>query len=220
STAERRTIMNRYNPSTGKVDSLFERSTNDAYSDIGTPRTRKNQYGEQSLILLNGRELLLTSQGSSPDGDMPFVQTFDITNGKKKMLWRCTAPYYERAVGVIDPENGVFLTIKESPTEVANYYIRNTRKKIAPIAITDFTNPYAQLEGIAKQKITYERADGINLTGDLYLPRGYDSKKDGPLPVIIWAYPREYKSAEDAAQVRGSKYTFTRINYGSPIFWV
>lgn len=220
STAERRTIMNRYNPSTGKVDSLFERSTNDAYSDIGTPRTRKNQYGEQSLILLNGRELLLTSQGSSPDGDMPFVQTFDITNGKKKMLWRCTAPYYERVVGVIDPENGVFLTIKESPTEVANYYIRNTRKKIAPIAITDFTNPYAQLEGIAKQKITYERADGINLTGDLYLPRGYDSKKDGPLPVIIWAYPREYKSAEDAAQVRGSKYTFTRINYGSPIFWV
>ncbi|HYK56097.1 MAG TPA: prolyl oligopeptidase family serine peptidase, partial [Flavisolibacter sp.] len=61
---------------------------------------------------------------------------------------------------------------------------------------------------------------GINLTGDLYLPKGYDAKKDGPLPVIMWAYPREYKSADDAAQVRGSKYTFTRINYGSPIFWV
>lgn len=218
--ADRKTRMNRYNPSTGKVDSLFERSTNDAYSDIGTPRTWKNEFGEQTLILLNGKELLLTSQGASPEGDMPFVQTFDITNGKKKMLWRSVAPYYERVTDVIDARNGIFLTIRESPSEVPNYYIRNTKKKIAPIAITNFTNPYAELEGIAKQKISYKRADGINLTGDLYLPKGYDAKKDGPLPVIMWAYPREYKSAEDAAQVRGSKYTFTRINYGSPIFWV
>jgi dipeptidyl aminopeptidase/acylaminoacyl peptidase len=36
----------------------------------------------------------------------------------------------------------------------------------------------------------------------------------------MWAYPREYKSAADAAQVRGSKYTFTRLNWGSPIYWV
>ncbi len=219
-TADRKLRMNRFNPTTGQVDSLFERSSNDAYSDIGSPMTRKNSFGEQTLILLNGKELLLRSQGASSEGDMPFVQTFDVTNGKKKMLWRSAAPYYETVVDVIDPLNGIFLTSKESPTEAANYYIRNTKKKVAPVAITDFKNPYVQLEGIAKQKISYQRADGINLTGDLYLPKGYDAKKDGPLPVIMWAYPREYKSADDAAQVRGSKYTFTRINYGSPIFWV
>jgi dipeptidyl aminopeptidase/acylaminoacyl peptidase len=219
-TADRKVRMNLFNPSTGKVDSLFERSSNDAYSDIGTPMTQKNMYGEQTLILLNGKELLLSSQGASPEGDMPFVQTFDITNGKKKMLWRSVAPYYETVVDVIDPVQGVFLTSRESQTETANYYIRNTKKKIAPIAITDFKNPYEKLEGVSKQKISYKREDGINLTGDLYLPKGYDPKKDGPLPVIMWAYPREYKSADDAAQVRGSKYTFTRINYGSPIFWV
>ena len=219
-TANRKIRMNRYNPGTGAVDSLFERSSNDAYSDIGSPMTARNQYNQNTLIVLNGKELLLRSQGSSPEGDMPFVQTFDITTGKKNMLWRSQAPYYETVVDVIDAKNGVFLTSRESPTETANYYIRNTKKKVAPIAITNFTNPYAQLEGIAKQKISYKRSDGINLTGDLYLPKGYDAKKDGALPVIIWAYPREYKSADDAAQVRGSKYTFTRINYGSPIFWV
>jgi dipeptidyl aminopeptidase/acylaminoacyl peptidase len=219
-TADRKLRMNRFNPTTGQVDSLFERSSNDSYSDIGSPMTQKNSFGEQTLILLNGKELLLRSQGASSEGDMPFVQTFDVTNGKKKMLWRSAAPFYETVVDVIDPVNGIFLTSKESPTEAANYYIRNTKKKAAPVAITDFKNPYAQLEGIAKQKISYQRADGINLTGDLYLPKGYDAKKDGPLPVIMWAYPREYKSADDAAQVRGSKYTFTRINYGSPIFWV
>lgn len=218
--ADRKIRMNRYNPTTGKVDSLFERSSNDAYGDIGSPMTARNQYGQNTLIVLNGKELLLRSQGASPEGDMPFVQTFDITTGKKNMLWRSKAPYYETVIDVIDPKNGVFLTSRESPSETANYYIRNTKKKIAPIAITSFTNPYPQLEGIAKQKISYQRKDGINLTGDLYVPKGYDPKKDGSLPVIIWAYPREYKSADDAAQVRGSKYTFTRINYGSPIFWV
>jgi dipeptidyl aminopeptidase/acylaminoacyl peptidase len=86
--------------------------------------------------------------------------------------------------------------------------------------ITDFKNPYPQLEGISKQKISYKRADGIDLTGDLYLPKGYDAAKDGKLPILIWAYPREYKSAADAAQVRGSKYLFTRLNWASPVFWV
>ena len=59
----------------------------------------------------------------------------------------------------------------------------------------------------------------MDLTGNLYLPKGYDPAKDGVLPVLIWAYPREYKSAADAAQVRGSKYAFTRLSWGSPIFW-
>jgi dipeptidyl aminopeptidase/acylaminoacyl peptidase len=219
-TADRKIRMNRYNPSTGKVDSLFERSSNDSYSDIGAPMTAKNNYGRQTLILLNGKDLLLRSQGASPEGDMPFVQTMDINTGKKNMLWRSQAPYYETVIDVIDPTAGVFLTSRESQTEAPNYYIRNTKKKIAPIAITNFTNPYAGLEGIKKEKISYKRADGIDLTGDLYTPKGFDPKKDKPLPVVMWAYPREYKSAADAAQVRGSKYTFTRLNYGSPIYWV
>lgn len=217
--ADRRIRMNRFNPSTGKVDSLYERSSNDAYGDIGSPMTAKNHYAQNTLILINGKELLLRSQGASPEGNRPFVQTFDITTGKKNILWRSQNPNYETVVDVIDPKNHVFLMSRESPTQTPNYYVRNLKKKTST-AITDFTNPYAGLEGIAKQKISYPRADGINLTGDLYLPKGYDAKRDGPLPVIIWAYPREYKSADDAAQVRGSQYTFTRINYGSPIFWV
>jgi dipeptidyl aminopeptidase/acylaminoacyl peptidase len=218
--ADRKVRMNRYNPSTGKVDSLFERSSNDAYNDIGTAMTEKNKYGQQTLILLNGKELLLRSQGASVEGDMPLIQTFDITTGKKIVLWRSQAPYYENVVEVIDAKKGIFLTSRETPTEAANYYIRNLNSKSAPVAITDFKNPYAGLDGVKKEKISYKRADGINLTGNLYLPKGFDRAKDKPLPVIIWAYPIEYKSAADAAQVRGSKYTFTRINYGSPIFWV
>jgi len=219
-TFDRKMQMYAYNPSNGAMDLVYERSTNDAYSDIGTPMFTKNNYGRDVLLQFKNGNLLLRSQGSSPEGDMPFIQSFDLKTKKGTELWRCAAPYYETVIDVFDAENLVFLTSKESPTEVPNYYIRNLKKKIAPIAITDFKNPYPQLDGVVKQKISYKREDGINLTGDLYLPKGYNKEKDGPLPVIMWAYPREYKSAADAAQVRGSKYTFTRINYSSPIFWI
>lgn len=82
--------------------------------------------------------------------------------------------------------------------------------------ITNFVNPYPGLAGISKEKIKYKRADGVDLTGDLYLPKGYNKEKDGPLPVLIWAYPREFNSAADAAQIRGSKDRFTTLSWASP----
>ena len=112
------------------------------------------------------------------------------------------------------------VTRKESQKDVPNYFIKNLKAKTADIAITSFTNPYPQLEGVTKQKVSYKRADGVDLTGDLYLPKNYNKDKDGPLPVVMWAYPREFNSAADAAQVRGSQYRFTTISWASPIFYV
>lgn len=220
--ATRRIRMNALNPETGAVDSLYERSSNDEYTDPGNPVLIKNQFGKSVLwATKNNSELLLTSEGSSPEGSMPFIQSYNVKEKKGQILWRCQAPFYETIIDVIDPEKLIFVTSRESQTDVPNYYIRDLRKKSSTgTPVTDFKHPYPELAGISKQKIFYKRADGISLTADLYLPKGYDSKKDGPLPVLIWAYPREYRNAADAAQVRGSKYTFTRVSYGSPIFWV
>ncbi len=219
--ANRKFQMNRYNSSTGKSDSLFARSSNDSYSDIGNPLTQKNEFGRQALVVLNNKELILNADGSSDDGDMPLIQTFDITNGKTHLLWRCKAPYYEYLVKLIDPAKLTFITSRESQTEITNYYLHTTvKKKAVEKALTTFVNPYTDLEGVSRRKITYKRDDGINLAGDLYLPKGYDASRDGALPILMWAYPIEYKSASDASQVRGSKYTFTRPFYGSPVLWV
>ena len=65
----------------------------------------------------------------------------------------------------------------------------------------------------------YKRTDGVDLTADLYLPPGY-KKEDGPLPTFLLAYPAEFKSKDNAGQVKGSPYAFIRINWGSPIYWV
>jgi dipeptidyl aminopeptidase/acylaminoacyl peptidase len=219
--ADRKVRMNRFNPLTGAVDSLYERSSDDSYGDIGEPVKKKNQWGKEVLLVRKDGNLLLDASGAGPKGDLPLLQTWNLKTGARKIIWQSEEGYYEYPVYVLDGDKPVFITRRESPSLTPNYTLRDgSKKNAAPVALTDFPNPYKQLEGVVKQKISYQRTDGINLTGDLYLPKNYDAKKDGALPVIIWAYPIEYKSANDAAQVRGSKFTFTRINYGSPVFWV
>lgn len=214
--------MSRYNPTTGQLELLLERNETDAYSDPGEPVTEKNQYGRQVVkVTDNGKKLLMNNEtGSSPKGDLPFIAKFDLATRKNDIIWRCPDSTFETVADVIDADKLVLLTRRESQKDMPNYYIKNLKLRIADRAITNFANPYPQLEGISKQKISYKRADGVDLTGDLYLPKGYDAKKDGPLPVLMWAYPREFNSAADAAQIRGSKYRFTMVGYGGPIFWV
>lgn len=214
------TKMSKVNPSTGETEVLLERSINDAYSNPGLPVTEKNKYGNEVVIPINGKLLMNNTTGASSKGDMPFLSYFDLATKKNEIIWRCNEDSYEMVMEVLDKENMIVLTRKETQTDVPNYWIKSVNRKVADKQVTDFKNPYPQLEGISKQKISFKRTDGVDLTGDLYLPKGYDAKKDGPLPVIMWAYPREFTNARDAAQVRGSKNMFTRINWGSPIFWV
>jgi dipeptidyl aminopeptidase/acylaminoacyl peptidase len=214
--------LSRFNPTTGTLETLYELSTNDQYNNPGFPVTEKNKYGRQVILTTdNGSKLLLNNvTGASDKGDLPFIAKFDLGTKKSEIIWRCSPGTFEMVTDVIDPQKLVLLTRRESQKDAPNYFVKNLVTKIADRQITNFTNPYAQLEGVTKQKISYKRADGIDLTGDLYLPKGYNKEKDGPLPVLIWAYPREFNSASDAAQIRGSQDKFITISSGGPLFFV
>lgn len=213
---------NKYNPSTGQIEKLSERNTTDAYSNPGVPVTEKNKYGADVLKFIDGGNKLLLNNitGSSPKGDLPFLATLDLQTKKTDIIWRSAENTFEFVSKVLDADQLKILTRKETQTEVPNYWIKNLKLKIADLQLTRFSNPYPQLAGIEKEKIKYTRADGVTLTGELYLPKGYDKTKHGKLPTLLWAYPAEYNSAADAAQVRGSEHKYTLLNWGSPIYYV
>lgn len=180
----------------------------------------QNSYGRTVLISSeDGQKLYLTGRGASPEGDRPFLREFDLATKETKELWRSSAPHYETPLYVMDLKKSTMLTSRESRTAPANIYLHNWKNGKVQ-AITEFEHPYPELKGVEKQVIQYQRKDGIELQGDLYLPKGYKPGQDDPLPVIMWAYPREYKSADDASQVSGSPYSFLRLSWGSPVFWV
>ncbi|MES2005274.1 MAG: prolyl oligopeptidase family serine peptidase [Bacteroidota bacterium] len=214
--------VSRFNTISGSLEVLYERNQTDAYNNPGSPVNSKNKFGRPAIQTTdNGTKILMNNTtGSSPKGDLPFLAKFDLGTKKNEIIWRCNEGVFEAVEEVIDADKLVLLTRRESQKEVPNYYIKNLVLRIADRAITNFANPYPQLEGVTKEKIKYKRADGVDLTGDLYLPKGYNKDKDGPLPVVIWAYPREFNSAADAAQIRGSKDRFTTLSWASPIFYV
>ena len=200
-----------------EVKNLIDRSTDDAYNDPGTPISAVNKYGKNSVKVLANRTVLMRGMGSSSKGDLPFLNSFNVDTKETKTLWRCQEPYYELVTGIFDFDKLSFVTSRQGQNETPNYYLYSSGN--AGKQLTNFSDPQPELRGITKEKITYKRRDGVNLAADLYLPKGYSKEKDGVLPVIMWAYPREFKSSNDAAQIRGSKYTFVRVNWGSPIFW-
>lgn len=214
--------VSRFNSKTGSLELLYERNLTDAYGNPGEPVMKRNALGRPSIQLTdNGTQILMNNPvGSSPRGDLPFLSKFDLTTKKSNIIWRCQEGVFESVEQVLDADKLVLLTRRETQREVPNYWIKNLVLRIADNQLTQFNNPYPQLEGVLKEKISYKRADGVDLTGDLYLPKNYDKSKDGPLPMLLWAYPREFNSAADAAQVRGSRDKFTMLSWGSPVFFV
>ncbi len=216
----RKLITTRFKP--GHADSkevLFDRSFEDRYNDPGTFDTHANQYGKQVLLTdEQGEKLYLLGEGASSEGNRPFVDEFDIATKETHRLWRSEAPYYEIPFQVIDVAKKVVLTRRESRQEPPNYYLRDVQADHLS-ALTDFPNPYPQLEGIEKQVVQYKRDDGVALQGNLYMPKDF-KQGDTPLPVLMWAYPSEFKSADAASQVSGSPYEFIRLSWASPLYWV
>lgn len=220
--ATRQSITNTWapsNPTAGK-EVLFDRSSEDRYGNPGSFELKQNKYGRYVLMTADeGKTLFLRGQGASPEGNRPFVDEFDLATKKTKRLWRSEAPYYEISVSILDEKEGIVLTRRESNHEAPNYFLRNLKTGDLK-QITHFPNPFEALNDVQKEFIKYKRADGVELTGTLYLPPGYDKERDGRLPVMMWAYPREYKSASAASQVSDSPYEFIRVGWWSPILWV
>ena len=213
-----RSVINPSDPTQAKRV-IIDRSSDDLYNDPGDPVMVENKFGEY-VMLRKGDLVYMTSPGGSPEGDMPYLSTFNTKTKEENILWRSQVPYYERVAKVLNEDATEFITLKESTDIQPNYWLVNTKKRIAPRQLTNFDNPYESIKGIQKQLVTYQRNDGLNLSAVIYTPEGFEPGKDAPLPVLMWAYPREYKSKEVAAQVRGSQYSFTRVSYGSPLFWV
>jgi dipeptidyl aminopeptidase/acylaminoacyl peptidase len=108
------------------------------------------------------------------------------------------------------------VTRRETRNDPPNLYVRDLDADATPL--TSFPDPAPQMAGVTKQLISYTRADGVQLSGTLYLPAGYDKDRDGPLPLVMWAYPAEFTDAAVAGQVVDTANRFTRPGGISHLF--
>jgi len=203
---------------------LWDRKQDAAYDNPGTPVTRDSGSrsfagfggrGATSPIVQIGDSIYLTGQGASKEGDRPFLDRLNLKTLESERLFRSVGDAYETVVAPLSNDFTAILTRYETPKDPPNYYVRTVGGD-SRRAVTAFKDPQPQLRGIEHQYVTYQRKDGVKLSATLYLPPGY--KKGERIPVIMWAYPREFGDADTASQVSGSPNRFTIVNGYSHLF--
>ncbi|WP_086946543.1 S9 family peptidase [Sphingobacterium sp. JB170] len=198
---------------------ISDRNSQDVYSDPGDVFTDKNKYGTYVMVVKNGKTYW-TSDGFTKDGQFPFVDELDLKTLKTKRLYTSNIQNKkEDIIRILDIDKRELLILQQSPTDYPNYYTKNMTSG-ETTALTHLTNPFQSLQGVSKEVIHYKRNDGVDLSGTLYLPANYDKNSGEKLPMLIWAYPTEFKDKATAGQNMSSPYEFTFPYYGSFVYWV
>ena len=209
-----------FNPSNKNKEPeiIIDRNYQDRYNDPGSFVKTRNSYGK-SLLAINEQNLYLMGDGLRDDGQFPFIDQMNLKSLKKVRLYEST--YKDKMEDLIDfdVDAKMILTRIESATEYPNYFFRDLKANDIK-RITSFDNPFSSIMEVSKEVIEYKRSDGIDLSATLYLPKGYDINKKQKLPMIMWAYPREFKDSNSASQVTQNKNEFTFPFWGSPIYWL
>lgn len=202
------------------IKTIFDRNYQDIYSDPGNFETRENEYG-RPVLAIEANQLFLIGEGHSAKGQFPFIDAFDMASGKTKRLYQSSyTTKKEDIFSIEDFKNGQALVMIQSKNEYPNYYFRNFKQKDKLVQLTFTKNPFESIKNVEKEVIRYKREDGVELSGTLYLPVGYDKTKKEKCPLLIWAYPEEFKDKKSAGQNSKNPNEFTFPNYGSFVFWV
>jgi dipeptidyl aminopeptidase/acylaminoacyl peptidase len=210
-TARTRTWVVRPDAPTATARRLFDRSTEDRYGNPGDWVLTDHPTEPRQIPLRSedGRWLYLTGEGAAADGARPFLDRIDPWTGETRRLWRSEPPHFERVAPgmVLDRAGARFVFSRESPTQRPDLYLRDGG---AERRLTTLPDPAPWFSGVTGERVRYRRVDGVELSATLYLPPGYEPARDGRLPFLLWAYPREFLTEEGASQQPGSPLEFRR----------
>lgn len=189
---------------------MMDRSLRDRYGDPGQIVSTPDEHGHVRAIQ-DGDWVYRTGSGASPKGNLPFIDRQNLKTLETERLWRCEEGKYESVVAIVEHSEGMKPIVvissetKTTPTNYALVDLNSGQRKW----LTDFEDPTPQIRDIKKQLVKYTREDGVELSATLYLPADY--KPGTRLPLLVWAYPREFNDPKTAAQVSGSPSRFTRM---------
>lgn len=216
----RNTKVYAFDPSDNSKEAkiLFDRNYQDRYNDPGSFVMTRNELGSEVLALNKGAAFLL-GDGYTVKGQFPFLDQIDLNSGDKNRLYVSDIQGKIEALQEFDPKSKELVVRIESPTEYPNYFFRNLKnKKLTQLTFNE--NPFKSIQGGHKEVIKYKRDDGLELSGTLYLPVGYSMENKEKLPLLIWAYPEEFKDKSSAGQNTKNPNEFTYPSYGSMIYWI
>src|ERR1044072_5243926 len=104
-------LINANKPDAAKL--VWSRNQQDRYNDPGTP-VMESVKGQRAM-LQSGDSIYLIGNGSSPEGDRPFLDRFNLQTLKSERIFRSDANSFEGPIMVLSDDGAQFITRRESP---------------------------------------------------------------------------------------------------------
>ncbi len=198
---------------------LDDRSMNDRYADKGG--LVQEWRADGSIVpRQDGDYVYRAGQGASPAGARPFLDRQNLATLEIQRLWQCQEGRYEVCQDVMasgENQKPTILVQSESNDQPPRW-IELDLQQNATREVLAFPDPQPALRGIQKRLVKYKRADGVDLSATLYLPKDY--VEGTRLPLVVWAYPMEYSDPLTAGQVTASPHRFMRVGGPSHLFFL
>lgn len=194
---------------TAKANLWFQRHNKDLQAYPGD--VLLDQTLQQPLMQVTANGKLLVRQRQLATAADSLVE-LDPQSLVSRIVWQSRTAVMEQLVRLL-PDNSQLIT-RQSPQQPAELFLVQDNTAKALVKRAYLTPAYQQMR---VQVVNYQRADGVALSGRLLLPAGYTPDM-GALPVLMWAYPREFPSAElaEQRQIATQQFVAMRLTSAQP----
>jgi len=125
--------------------------------------------GSDGPVLESNGQIFIAGDGMGVDGPTPFLDQVDLRLGTSRRLFTAHPDEFEPVLAVVDAESPAWITSRETEAEPPRLFLHRGGERKPLTERIDF---YPQLAGTTRQVVHYQRADGLALSGTLYLPAG------------------------------------------------
>ncbi|WP_462173635.1 alpha/beta hydrolase family protein [Pseudoalteromonas xiamenensis] len=193
---------------------LNQRDYRDKYHAFGDPLWQRTPEGNQRLIL-NNSNLFMTSSGQSKVGYRPKLTAINTVDLSSKVIFESTENNLEQVVTATEER----------------YIIQSENAMTPPFLIrSDLNNPAvrkpfyfssnAATGGHESHQIQYQRADGLELSGILHLPKTTSIAEKQKFPAVLWIYPKEFENKKLSQQHNVPTNMYRAFDASSPLVFL
>jgi len=168
--------------------------------------------GADGPVLEVDGHVYLAGDGQGDEGPQPFLDVFDLGQQTTERVFSAEPGVFEVVLGLLESEPLTFITSRETETESPNLYLYRGKDRSK---LGNVPDPFPQLAKVTRRVLNYKRADGVALSGALYLPENYHEGER--LPTLVWIYPYEFSDLEQAEQLDVRSFRFHRVKGPSPL---
>jgi dipeptidyl aminopeptidase/acylaminoacyl peptidase len=146
------------------------------------------------------------------DPPQSYIDRVAIEGGEKERIYESDNDgTSERLLAILDDDATQLLVNLESPTDVPDSYVRDTRGG-TDRQLTQNIDYTPDITGAERRRYEVTRVDGFKFAVDVTLPQNWNGE---PLPGMMWFYPREYTDQEGYDETRGTYNKNAFPNLGS-----